>query len=84
MPFDEDGGASTECSLFVMCLCIFGRLFFFSLGGGRGVCAVTLPPPSGEAEDCTVSSDDNVDLRLTPLKSDKKQPNKLLSVKYIL
>lgn len=58
--------------------------FFFPLGGGRGVCAVTLPPSSGEAEDCTVSSDDNVDLRLTPLKSDKKQPNKMLSVKYIL
>lgn len=84
MPFDEDGGASSECSHFVMCLCIFGRLFFFPWGGGRGVCAVTLPPPSGEAEDCTVSSDDNVDLRLTPLKSDKKQPNKMLSVKYIL
>lgn len=68
------------CNVFVY-LCPAGIL---SLGGGRGVCAVTLPPPSGEAEDCTVSSDDNVDLRLTPLKSDKKQPKKMLSVKYIL
>lgn len=69
------------CNVFVY---LWPAVFFFSLGDGRGVCAVTLPPPSGEAEDCTVSSDDNVDLRLTPLKSDKKQPNKMLSVKYIL
>lgn len=69
------------CNVFVY---LWPAVFFFLGGGGRGVCAVTLPPPSGEAEDCTVSSDDNVDLRLTPLKSDKKQPNKLLSVKYIL
>lgn len=55
----------------VMWLCIFGRLSFLG-GGGCGVCAVTLPPPSGEAEDCTVSSDDNVDLRLTSLKLGQK------------
>lgn len=69
------------CNVFVY---LWPAVFFFPLGGGRGVCAVTLPPPSGEAEHCTVSSDDNVDLRLTPLKSDKKQPNKILSVEYIL